>query len=93
MSDTLLPGTLSPAEQAYEDRINAVAQRVCAAIGGQEEVRVVACALMTIFVRNETLAAAFNDLTGNWMLPLIFKNTRSMFEADRALHDALRRIG
>lgn len=38
----------TPAEAAYEARINACAQRMALAVGDEREVRVIACALMAV---------------------------------------------
>lgn len=83
---------MTPAELNYARRINEAKLRFKAAVGGESEVRVIACALVNWFVEHAELGQAIEDLTCNVMLPLVLKNSRALNEGDRALHSALRKI-
>ena len=84
---------MTPAELAYKLRVDEAARRLAKAVDNETEVRVIACALMTWMVAHVELGNAFADLSNNVMLPLLLNQARGAVEGDRALHDALRRIG
>jgi hypothetical protein len=80
----------SPVERAMSQHVDRLVARVQEAIGAEPE-RVAAVVLFSFLSANPEVSQAFEALCSNWILPMTLRNTRSIFEGDRALNAALRR--
>jgi hypothetical protein len=83
----------SPAERAMSQHVDQLVARLVQAFEDEKNPRVVAVVMFSFLQTNPELSQAFEALCTDWILPMTLRNTRSIYEGDKALNAALRRIG
>ena len=81
----------SPAERAMSQHVDQLIMRLVHALDDEKNPRVVAVVLFSFLQTDPELSQAFEALCQDWILPMTLRNTRSIYEGDRALNAALRR--
>lgn len=81
----------SPAERAMSQHVDQLVARLGQAFADERNPRVVAVVMFSFLQSNPELSSSFEALCQDWILPMTLRNTRSIFEGDRALNAALRR--
>lgn len=81
----------SPAERAMSQHVDALTARLQQAFADESNPRVVAVVLFQFMQANPEVCSCFEALCSDWILPLTLRNSRSIYEGDRALNAALRR--
>ncbi|HUK35857.1 MAG TPA: hypothetical protein VLV86_18195 [Vicinamibacterales bacterium] len=81
----------SPAERAMSQQIDKLVAQVATALDEEANPRVIAVVLFQFMQHNPEVCACFEALCTDWVLPMTLRNSRSIYEGDRALNAALRR--
>lgn len=81
----------SPAERAMSQHVDALVARLHQVFEDEKNPRVIAVILFSFMSANPEVSSCFEALCQDWILPMTLRNTRSIFEGDRALNAALRR--
>jgi hypothetical protein len=83
----------SPAERAMSQHIDQQVERLALLLAGDTNPRVRAVILFQFMQTYPEVCACFEELCTNWILPLTLRNSRSIYEGDKALNAALRKVG